>query len=270
MTNPQKSTIALANGEGKVKTTYTYDPFGTTTTEGTASTNPYQYTGRENDGDGLQYNRARYYSPANGRFIGQDPTGFEASGANLYPYTLGDPMDFTDPMGRSILGVVEEAGEWVWEHRTQIAEVTAAGACVFLSPVACLAVNGAALFINTQDNIESDCGSFGNFAEREALSAGEALIGGAPGYLIGGYTLKFGEGFLPETNVGKWLLNTPPAMAAVSMTDLEPGISSSAGVGGEAYEGGSGGGGAGGSSPGGAGGSGSTSGSAAASSGQGC
>jgi len=267
LTNPQKSTIALANSEGKVKTTYTYDPFGTTTTEGTASTNPYQYTGRENDGDGLQYNRARYYSPTNGRFISQDPTGFAGSGANLYQYTLGDPMDFTDPMGRSILGVVEEAGEWAWEHKTQIAEVTAAGACVF-NPIACAAFSGFALAVGTLNNVANDCGSVGTFAASEGLTIGETILGGAPGYLIGGYTLKFGEAALPATNIGKWLLNTPPAMTAIGVTDLEPGIHSSAGPNGGASEGGSGGG-AGGSGAGGAGGSGSTGGSAAASSGEG-
>ncbi len=56
------STLALTDSTGTLQTQYTYDPFGNSTSSGAASTNPYQYTGRENDGTGLQYSRARYYS----------------------------------------------------------------------------------------------------------------------------------------------------------------------------------------------------------------
>ncbi len=108
LTNPLNSTIALANSSGEVKTSYTYDPFGTTTSTGAESGNPYQFTGRENDGTGLQYNRARYYSPSGARFISQDPAGFAGSGANLYWYANGDPLDFTDPTGRCIVVCVPD------------------------------------------------------------------------------------------------------------------------------------------------------------------
>jgi RHS repeat-associated protein len=43
---------------------------------GYAGGNPVMYTGRENDGDGLFYYRARYYSPIMGRFISEDPIRF--------------------------------------------------------------------------------------------------------------------------------------------------------------------------------------------------
>ncbi len=74
------STIALTNSTGAIATSYTYQPFGGTTTSGTQNGNPYQFTGRENDGTGLYYFRARYYSQMLQRFISQDPIGF-ASGA---------------------------------------------------------------------------------------------------------------------------------------------------------------------------------------------
>lgn len=173
-------------------------------------------------------------------------------------------------MGRSILGVVEEAGEWAWEHRTQIAEVSAASACVF-NPAACIIVSTVAFGIDTVSNVEHDCGSFDSFAGSEGLTIGETILGGAPGFLQLGWEIKFGEtaagkSLLPASSIGRWLLNAPPAMAADAMGDLEPGIKSSFGPGG-ASEGGSGGGEAGPPPPGGGGGPGGASGSAAASSG---
>jgi RHS repeat-associated protein len=92
------SVLALADSTGNLVTQYSYDPFGNTTTSGAVSTNPSQYTGRENEGNGLYYFRARYYSPVLGRFISEDPKGFSA-GINFYAYAGGDPIDFSDPFG---------------------------------------------------------------------------------------------------------------------------------------------------------------------------
>ncbi len=119
LTDQLGSTIALADSSGEPTTEYTYDPFGATTSTGATSTNPYQYTGRENDSTGLQYNRARYYSPTTGRFTSQDPLGLEGSGTNLYAYTGDNPLNGDDPSGMSstishemsILGHENEAEE---------------------------------------------------------------------------------------------------------------------------------------------------------------
>jgi RHS repeat-associated protein len=93
------SVTALADEGGVVKTTYSYDPFGQVAVSGEASSNPFQYTGRENDGTGLYYYRARYYSPELQRFISEDPLGFEGGDLNLYSYTSNSPMNFVDPLG---------------------------------------------------------------------------------------------------------------------------------------------------------------------------
>jgi RHS repeat-associated protein len=103
LTDALGSTLALANSDQSLPTSYTYDPFGQTSTTGTSSTNPYQYTGRENDNTGLQYNRARYYNPALGTFTSQDPLGQSGSGPNLYQYASQDPTNQTDPTGESSL-----------------------------------------------------------------------------------------------------------------------------------------------------------------------
>lgn len=60
--------------------------------------NSYEFTGRENDGAGLYYYRARYYSPTLQRFIAQDPIGFHG-GLNLYSYVGDDPIDVFDLLG---------------------------------------------------------------------------------------------------------------------------------------------------------------------------
>jgi RHS repeat-associated protein len=95
------STLALADSSGTVQTSYTYEPFGATTITGSASNSMFEYTGRENDGTGLYYYRARFYSPMFQRFITEDPIGLGA-GVNFYAYTLSSPTNFRDPSGMDI------------------------------------------------------------------------------------------------------------------------------------------------------------------------
>jgi RHS repeat-associated protein len=97
------SPIALADSSG-IQTTYGYGPFGTTITGGAATTNSYQFTGRENDGTGLLYYRARYYNPVLQRFVSEDPIGF-ADGLNSYEYSRNNPVQFRDPLGLQSRGV---------------------------------------------------------------------------------------------------------------------------------------------------------------------
>jgi len=42
--------------------------------------------------------RARYYDPSSGRFVSEDPVGFEA-GADFYVYVRNGPVIFVDPRG---------------------------------------------------------------------------------------------------------------------------------------------------------------------------
>ncbi|WP_338525219.1 RHS repeat-associated core domain-containing protein [Pseudomonas batumici] len=95
------STQALTDSTGASTTQYTYDPYGQTSSSGSASANSQQYTGRENDGTGLYYYRARYYSPGFGRFISGDPIGL-AGGINTYAYANGNPIRYTDSRGLDV------------------------------------------------------------------------------------------------------------------------------------------------------------------------
>jgi len=65
--------------------------------------NPFMFTGREYDSEtGLYFYRARYYDPAIGRFISEDPIGFEGGDLNLYAYVRNNPVNFSDPTGEAI------------------------------------------------------------------------------------------------------------------------------------------------------------------------
>src|SRR2546427_8078831 len=91
------NTMALVDGTGQ--TQYTYEAFGQTTTTGSGSTNQRQYTGRENDGTGLYFYRARYYNPVIGRFISEDPLGLGGGDINFYATVGNDPINLSDPFG---------------------------------------------------------------------------------------------------------------------------------------------------------------------------
>ena len=92
------STVAELDSTGALMAVYTYGPFGQTSVTGTPRT-PFQYTGREKDGTGLYYYRARYYQPALHRFVSEDPIGFAGGDFNVYAYVRGNPLSFVDPTG---------------------------------------------------------------------------------------------------------------------------------------------------------------------------
>jgi len=63
-----------------------YDSFGNIVEESAPAVEfRFTYTGREFDEDTeLYYYRARWYDANNGRFISEDPAGFDAGDMNLY------------------------------------------------------------------------------------------------------------------------------------------------------------------------------------------
>lgn len=106
------SVAATSDISGVKRATYSYDPFGTTTVSGSISPNTFQFTARENDGDGLYYYRARYYSPRMGRFVSEDPIGM-AGGLNYYSYVRNNPVNYSDPSGEIVTVPLIAAGALV-------------------------------------------------------------------------------------------------------------------------------------------------------------
>ena len=98
LTDGLGSTTALSNSGGSTLAQYAYEPFGNTFVTSGSSTSSYEYAGRENDGTGLYFNRARYYSPTLQRFVSEDPIGL-LGGINAYAYGANNPIEFVDPSG---------------------------------------------------------------------------------------------------------------------------------------------------------------------------
>jgi RHS repeat-associated protein len=117
------STLSVSDTSGSAVTEYTYATFGAVSATNSVVPNPFQFTGRENDGaTGLYYYRARYYSPAAARFVTQDPSCW-AAGPNFYSYVRNNPINRVDPTGlieipetlreevvKELLGLVLEKG----------------------------------------------------------------------------------------------------------------------------------------------------------------
>jgi RHS repeat-associated protein len=90
----------LTDGSGALVDHLDYTTFGKLANETGSGSDRYLYTSREYDAElDLQYNRARYYDANTGRWISQDPLGFDAGDSNLYRYVNNQPTVATDPSG---------------------------------------------------------------------------------------------------------------------------------------------------------------------------
>ena len=92
--------IALINTQSGTDWRAEFDPWGNQV-DGSNPQRLYQpirMQGQHYDEEsGMHYNRHRYYDPALGRYISQDPIGL-AGGMNLYLYPV-NPVQFVDPLG---------------------------------------------------------------------------------------------------------------------------------------------------------------------------
>ena len=91
----------LVSSNGAVINHFIYDSFGNIITKSNSTVDTrYLFTGREFDDETkLYYYRTRYYNAKVGRFLSNDPIGFEAQDANLYRYVDNSPIDTIDPLG---------------------------------------------------------------------------------------------------------------------------------------------------------------------------
>lgn len=134
------STNGFADGTGNVSSSSNYDSFGNPSN--TSFPNRYQFTGREYDSfSGLQFSRARWYDPKIGRFISEDPVGFNGGDINLYGYVRNQPQWYRDPTGLMPgEDVMRDPNAW----RAGAAAVAVVGA--YAPPVAVAVVGAGAIY----------------------------------------------------------------------------------------------------------------------------
>jgi RHS repeat-associated protein len=86
------STVNLCNEDGDLVGSYYYDAYGNVRVQSGSETE-FSFTGEQNDPNGLDFLRARYYDSETGRFLSGDPLG------GGYGYAYGNPTNLVDPSG---------------------------------------------------------------------------------------------------------------------------------------------------------------------------
>ncbi|MBI2805644.1 MAG: hypothetical protein HYX68_11760 [Planctomycetes bacterium] len=102
----------IVDASGSLTNHLDYSSFGQLVAESSPGDHDrYLWTSREYDAElELQYNRARYYDASTGRWLSQDPLGFDAGDSNLYRYVNNAPTLATDPSG------LQQRGSYVDEY----------------------------------------------------------------------------------------------------------------------------------------------------------
>ena len=109
--DPLGSTIALLDNTQTQTDTFTYWPYGEEQSRTGTTLTPLRFVGTlgyYRDSSTRSYVRARYLSTQQGRWLTQDPIGFDGGDVNLYRYTANQPIDIIDPSG---FQMINEAGD---------------------------------------------------------------------------------------------------------------------------------------------------------------
>jgi RHS repeat-associated protein len=99
-------TSELTDPSGAVANAYAYDPWGISLGKTETIPNPFEFVGEfgvMNEGNGLEFMRARAYHASLGKFIQPDPVGI-IGGIALYRYAKNRPLELIDPSGLADIG----------------------------------------------------------------------------------------------------------------------------------------------------------------------
>jgi len=147
------SVTAQTGHNGTTEETTNYDAFGSPSLTLPGTGNDLLYTGREYDQETkLYYYRARYYDAEIGRFISEDPLGFQA-GINFYAYVNNNPVNFNDPMGKD---------DFIFTPGNSTPRVEVTGSGRFSPPNFFLNINGTSIPSSLQAAQSTSNGFSGN------------------------------------------------------------------------------------------------------------
>jgi RHS repeat-associated protein len=173
------SVRALSNDAGQVVATYTYDAFGALRHQTDGAGNPFTFTGEQVDGEiGLAYLRARYYDPAVGRFVSQDPWPALADApqsVNRYAYVANNPVNVVDPSGALNL---KQVGQGAWDFLGGVGTVGKSIALGGVATALCASTYGVGCIASVPIGV---------------YAANEAFVGGQK---IGAGLLEIGKGVI--------------------------------------------------------------------------
>jgi RHS repeat-associated protein len=249
----------VTSDSGDSQRTYSYEPFGTATTElqqdPGAPPNPIRFAGEYLDATSLTHLRARQYDTKIGRFLSLDPVAPQIADPYLssYVYAQDQPTVFVDPSGRCIvcvgalvggaLGAVTYGattaigGGFTWRG---LAAATAGGAVAgatgtYLSPVIARHLGGTLLPRLASNALAGGVGGVAGVSVEQAIcgslpSPSATLIGGGSG--AAGTAL--GEGAFPPR--GGFPIRSIPGLIRIQQVNtrrlwLSGGLGGLAGVG---------------------------------------
>src|SRR5579862_9398028 len=89
------STVALLDNTQTPTDTFTFWPYGEVNTSTGTTGTPFKFVGTKGyytDDSGKLYVRARYLDVPKGRWLTEDPIGFDGGDINLYRYSRNRPV----------------------------------------------------------------------------------------------------------------------------------------------------------------------------------
>jgi RHS repeat-associated protein len=104
------SVIGEVDNTGTITSTHQTDVYGNTLSSSGTSTTDHKFVGKlghrtEDNTGGLTYMGARYYDPALGRFISQDPA---QDGNNWHTYCGNNPVNLVDTDGKAAMNIITQ------------------------------------------------------------------------------------------------------------------------------------------------------------------
>lgn len=189
------STRLITDQQARPLTSYTYDPYGRTTTTPlakltgitpTAALTPIQYAGAYTDlqGGGLIYMRARWYDPTTATFLTRDP--LESFTGAVYNYAVNNPLDHSDPLGLVSITNVLDAISVATSAASSVASLVAVACAIAVQPECVFTAEAAALTLAASTlAVDIASGHLKGEQDKKALAFDAvALVGGLGGVAL--------------------------------------------------------------------------------------